>query len=519
MIDLENLFHTRVWEPVTQIGGQRPNVGRLKTPMDEDGQFVLINHGLEKRKAALAAEEARERETMEARVRGEAEEWERLEAERRLLEAERRQLEEERRLLKERKTLEAERLALEKEKQLMAIEAERRRLEGEKARIGKPVPEAESAPQVASTPAPVVPAPAKPPSDRITVAVLPWRFDSNLQSSTVKPEQSFDTILKPLSENRAFVLTHSAYSTEETAGGDVHAVSLSPEENDSLWVKKGPFSSTTLNTEAVAAIGRRLGVDLVLMLQVGGSSWLDVGVTASIIDTHTGREFTETRRGLLSYTYTANLTQMTQKQLQHYLQEVQESERKPPEGEKAPIGKPVPEAESAPRVTSIPAPVVPAPAVPASGRITVAVLPWRFEYQNQYSGDINATYSFDIVLKALAENRSFGLTHSAYSTEETAAGDVHAVSLSPEEDDSLWVKKGVFSKTALNTEAVAAIGRSLGVDLVLMLHATPGGKLEFTMIQTNTGRSFTDTQRIEYRTYLSDLAQMTQKQLQHYLRE
>lgn len=43
VIDLENLFHTRVWTKVTEIGDQRPNVGRLKTPMDQDGQFVLYN--------------------------------------------------------------------------------------------------------------------------------------------------------------------------------------------------------------------------------------------------------------------------------------------------------------------------------------------------------------------------------------------------------------------------------------------------------------------------------------------
>ncbi len=43
VIDLENLFHTKVWRPVTEIGNQRPNVGRLKTPMDQDGQFVLYN--------------------------------------------------------------------------------------------------------------------------------------------------------------------------------------------------------------------------------------------------------------------------------------------------------------------------------------------------------------------------------------------------------------------------------------------------------------------------------------------
>jgi len=46
IIDLENLFHTRVWKPVTEIGGQRPNVGRLKSPMDEEGQFVLVFQGI-----------------------------------------------------------------------------------------------------------------------------------------------------------------------------------------------------------------------------------------------------------------------------------------------------------------------------------------------------------------------------------------------------------------------------------------------------------------------------------------
>ena len=46
VVDLENLFHTKVWKPVTEIGNQRPNVGRLKTPMDQDGQFVLYNSAL-----------------------------------------------------------------------------------------------------------------------------------------------------------------------------------------------------------------------------------------------------------------------------------------------------------------------------------------------------------------------------------------------------------------------------------------------------------------------------------------
>ena len=43
LIDIENLIHSRVWKPVAEIGGQRPSLGRLKSPMDEDGQFVLVS--------------------------------------------------------------------------------------------------------------------------------------------------------------------------------------------------------------------------------------------------------------------------------------------------------------------------------------------------------------------------------------------------------------------------------------------------------------------------------------------
>lgn len=41
-IGLNSLINTYVWEPVFNISGQRPVVGRFKTPMDEDGEFVLL---------------------------------------------------------------------------------------------------------------------------------------------------------------------------------------------------------------------------------------------------------------------------------------------------------------------------------------------------------------------------------------------------------------------------------------------------------------------------------------------
>ncbi|QTA81718.1 Caspase domain-containing protein [Desulfonema limicola] len=46
IIDIENLMLSYVWKYVTEKGGQRPNIGRLKTPMDDYGQFVLALGGI-----------------------------------------------------------------------------------------------------------------------------------------------------------------------------------------------------------------------------------------------------------------------------------------------------------------------------------------------------------------------------------------------------------------------------------------------------------------------------------------
>jgi len=105
VIDLENLFHSRVWKPVTEIGGQRPSVGRLKTPMDEDGQFVL------ELKLKVAIPSSAVSTGMPVQDKELAEERERLARERQ----------------------EVERLKLEIEKK--RIEDERKRLEEEKARL------------------------------------------------------------------------------------------------------------------------------------------------------------------------------------------------------------------------------------------------------------------------------------------------------------------------------------------------------------------------------------------------
>jgi hypothetical protein len=104
IIDLENLFHSYVWKPVTEIGDQRPNVGRLKTPMDEDGQFILVasnaigqssapdnaNREFEAENKRLAEEEARiEQKRQElAQLKALIERKKKLEAENQRLEEE-----------------------------------------------------------------------------------------------------------------------------------------------------------------------------------------------------------------------------------------------------------------------------------------------------------------------------------------------------------------------------------------------------------------------------------------------
>ena len=91
VVDLENLFHTWVWKPVTEIGGQRPNVGRLKTPMDEDGQFVLTY-------LAAATKKTATNDTEKQRI-AEEQQWQaRIDEERARIEIERRRLEEEKQL-------------------------------------------------------------------------------------------------------------------------------------------------------------------------------------------------------------------------------------------------------------------------------------------------------------------------------------------------------------------------------------------------------------------------------------
>ncbi len=109
VIDIENLFHTRVWKYVTEIGDQRPVIGRLKTPMDDDGQFVLLDS--ESQFSKLVSQGPTQNKREQSLL---------LLAEKKQLEVEKWQFEAQKQLYEERKQLDAERRKLAEKKLLLA---------------------------------------------------------------------------------------------------------------------------------------------------------------------------------------------------------------------------------------------------------------------------------------------------------------------------------------------------------------------------------------------------------------
>jgi len=289
VIDLENLFHTEVWEAVTEVGGQRPNVGRIKTPMDEDGQFVLKNRGLGPN--GPADSELNEKQRL-------------LEEEKARLEAEWRQLESERKLLEEKKHLLSERLKLEREKKLVEQEAERNRLELAELREDKSTQEGIAGGKADSdTPAAAMPRikpPERPEAEgTYTVAVFPgtYEWDIGRWGTHVNAEHSYEVMAGELSRNLKFRLARSPSAGGDDAADVANPFPLSPEESGRIWVKGGLFSNKSPDPEAVAEIGRRYGVDLVLMSYFSGD--LELMMESHLIETRSGRVLTEKTTGRL----------------------------------------------------------------------------------------------------------------------------------------------------------------------------------------------------------------------------
>ena len=262
VIDLENLFHTRVWAPVTQIGNQRPNVGRLKTPMDEDGQFVLTNRARAREIAEVKKAETEQAAQQKAQLAA-------LMAEKEKLEAERKRLELEKELLDEKKKIEAERRKIEQEKQRLArerLEAERVRLEAEQERAasasaaaGKPAIPPTKADSSAMTLAAVSPQTNKP--GRLSLVILSPNGD---RLRFFSDRGYIESIENALSEYRHIEIKQ-AYNPSAISDREISPVSLSDAEQDALWQKKSFFSSPEPDLEKVVRYAEKVGSELVAM--------------------------------------------------------------------------------------------------------------------------------------------------------------------------------------------------------------------------------------------------------------
>jgi len=259
VIDIENLFHTHVWKPVTEIGEQRPNVGRLKTPMDDDGQFVLID----RLQPVLEAERVKQAEERKHRERLRA-----LEEERKGLEAERQLLESQKKVMEEKKRLETERLQLEKERQNLARlesekklleekkrpEEERQRIEKEKALlkkrkhidVGKEYTTEENI-KLASI------------DKSISSSTLPYQlaiFPWKPSRSNAKLPAILNRIIVKLQNKRMFTLKCSSYKSHDHYGVEIIDNRI---ETDKIWlIGRKP------NVDEIRKLGKELKVDVIL---------------------------------------------------------------------------------------------------------------------------------------------------------------------------------------------------------------------------------------------------------------
>ncbi|MFH1982530.1 MAG: caspase family protein [Pseudomonadota bacterium] len=306
VIDLENLFNTRVWKPVTEIGGQRPSVGRLKTPMDDDGQFVLFNQAWveEQRRAEEKQREEAEAVKMKAR---EADQMAALQAERQRIEIERQKLEMEKDLLAQKQQLGMEKLELESQKQELAFQKMAMQLEAMKKLSADakaaPAPPAAPPETVAAVSQKTLQPPQRPTSEAVVTAALLNIYSHRLSNHAMH----YANIWGPLSaaglknalgrEHRIKLTSvdknYAAFSKDFVSITDDI---IDTEAKNRLW-KRASFFAVLPDPVVgeAAALGRKLGVDIVFLIRMTvdmdnghGDAYL-IDVSTQKVFTHGGR--------------------------------------------------------------------------------------------------------------------------------------------------------------------------------------------------------------------------------------
>jgi uncharacterized caspase-like protein len=286
VIDLENLFHTRVWKPVTEIGDQRPNVGRLKTPMDQDGQFVLYN-------AAWVKEQAQNQAALEAKKQEQARQQTavasaELELQRQRFEMEKQKLAYEKEQLSQQKTLELERLKFERQKQEFEYAKLQAQLEAMKQdRKGNEKPEiahndkptrihteklqqTKNQQMIASI-SPVVKNQSgltirRSVENSYRLAIFPLNFyTTGHDESYLRAYQlaSMEGIASVASEDDRLTLT---YSCRELEGATEGVILLKDVLKKNVWKKKSIFSKSKPDWDEVKKLALKIDADLIVMI-------------------------------------------------------------------------------------------------------------------------------------------------------------------------------------------------------------------------------------------------------------
>jgi len=276
VIDLENLFHTRVWKPVTEIGDQRPNVGRLRTPMDQDGQFVLYNAAwarqqaekqaaIEAQKEQQAALEAQKQAAAQKKAAVAAAE---MELQRQRFELEKQKLANER----DQRAIEMERLKLEKQKQeieyaklqarLAEMETKRQKTEQQTTAISPETPPLHAAVNRKT------PDRKQATDDRLRLALFPVkvRLDSDRFGGKKKYEEDVIRAVASISQDdERLNFTHTF---REIAGVTDKSISFADlvRDESQTWNKASVFSSLAPNWEKVKAVSRKLDTDLSVLV-------------------------------------------------------------------------------------------------------------------------------------------------------------------------------------------------------------------------------------------------------------
>jgi len=300
VIDLENLFHTKVWKPVTEIGDQRPNVGRLKTPMDQDGQFVLYNATwVREQQARQAAAEAEKQKQVQAQQKAAVASAE-MELQRQRFEMEKQKLALEREQLAQQKALEMERLKIERQKQeieyaklqarLSEMQAKQKANEKLASRGGG------QKEQLLAAVSPATTRPPRAPEGSYHLAIFPLKYYT-ADGQNYDPDGLAKETVKGIAALAAYdeqLALKFSYQPIEDNAVEVSLLSdVLKDRQPAVWKKKSFFSRMEPDWEEIRKMGQKIGANLI----VSGIS--DVGegtLTFYLYDTKNDRLYTKNEK-------------------------------------------------------------------------------------------------------------------------------------------------------------------------------------------------------------------------------